>query len=273
MSAPQPPPSFETAWERLGRLYPAESWFRDVHLAENRGRIRRMLGDITSRVPAGPDVEVVDVGCFNGFLCQLLHQLGYATTGIDAIADSAVPERADLMASIDAPFHFGNFNERDPFPTCPRGRFAAAIVGEVFEHILFHPLGFVEQVRDLLRPGGLMILTTPNPYTLANVMRLLRGRWITWGDTEFATMPKLDGTGRMISYEGIHYREYGQQTLVEVVEKAGFEVIERAYLASDPHPRQPWLRRTIKGMPMWRWLASHRLFGHGHYLVASRRDG
>lgn len=261
---------FEEAWRKVGELYPAESWFRDVHLAENKGRIRRIVGDVSTLVPPAPENAVVDVGCYNGFLCYLLHQLGYSTAGMDALADEAVPERAQVLESIGAPFHFANFNGLDPFADCPKDHYSAAILGEVFEHILNHPLGLLAGILGILRPGGILILTTPNPHTLANVVRLLRGRSIVWGDREFASMPKVAADGQIISYEGIHYREYSQALLAEMVTKAGFEVIRAEYLGSTAHARQPWINRAIKATPVWAILEGTRLFGAGNYLVCRR---
>ncbi len=272
MNHRQDPISFEAAWQELGQSYPAGSWFRDTHLAENKGRIRRIVTDLVQLLPAEPGARVIDIGCFNGFLCHLLSLHGYPTAGIDALPDKDVPERAALMARLGAPFHFANFNEPEPFPDCPTGTFAAAILGEVFEHILYHPLGLLTKIRELLKPGGYLILTTPNPYTLANALRLLRGQGFIWGDTDFATMPKLDPRGRLISYECIHYREYHQDLLVSLMTQAGFDVVKRAYLAATTHPKQPWTARLLKASPLWNWLEGTRLFGSGNYVIGRRRD-
>ena len=260
--------SFRKAWSKLGALYPPASWFRDEHLAENRNRIERILCDIQRLVRPGPDVRVIDVGCFNGFLCYLLHQYGYQTAGTDALPDSAVPERQELMASLNAPYYPGNFNQPNPFPDCPRQHYSAAILGEVFEHILYHPVGFLQQIGALLTPGGILILTTPNPYTLANAVRMLRGRGFIWGDTEFATFPKIDSRGHMITHEQVHYREYSREVLVDAIQRAGFKVLETRYIGPSVHAKQPLLTRFIKRLPFWPWLQSTRLFGSGHYIVA-----
>lgn len=273
MSTTQAKPSFEVAWSKLCAGYPAVSWFRDVHLAENHSRIERIVHDLTQLVPPERDTSVIDVGCFNGFLCYLLHLMGYETAGIDALADSVVPERAELMARIRAPFFHGNFNEADPFPDCPKGCYSAAVLGEVFEHILLHPVGFLQQVGSLLKPGGILILTTPNPYTLTNALRILRGRGIIWGDMEFISLPKIDAHGRMTTHEDVHYREYSREILLKGLEMAGFAVLSAQYCGLSPHAKQPLLTRWIKQTPLWPRLQRVRLFGSGHYVVARWQPG
>ena len=273
MSSSQSKPTFDIAWSKLCATYPAVSWFRDVHLAENHSRIERIVHDLNHLVPPQQDTSIIDVGCFNGFLCYLLHLMGYETAGTDALADSKVPERAELMARIRAPFFQGNFNEADPFPDCPRGCYSAAVLGEVFEHILLHPVGFLQQVGSLLKPGGILILTTPNPYTLANALRILRGHWIMWGDTEFVSLPKINADGHMITHEEVHYREYSREILIKAIEMAGFKVLSAQYCGPSPHAKQHFLARLIKKTPLMSRLQRLRLFGSGHYVVAQWQPG
>ena len=41
--------------------------------------------------------------------------------------------------------------------------FDVGVMGEVIEHIPNHPLGLMREVARVLRPHGLLALTTPNP--------------------------------------------------------------------------------------------------------------
>lgn len=109
------------AWQRLKALYPRDEWFSSVHLEENKPRLLRMMGDLQKRLPPGTDRKVVDVGCFNGFLCYLTSQLGYQAAGIDALDIGKVPERTEVMAAVNAPFYEANLNHLDPFPASNRG--------------------------------------------------------------------------------------------------------------------------------------------------------
>ena len=95
--------------------------------------------------------------------------------GHSAVHGDEEVERLITWTDLNAPYYPGNFNQPNPFPDCPRQHYSAAILGEVFEHILYHPVGFLQQIGALLTPGGILILTTPNPYTLANAVRMLRG--------------------------------------------------------------------------------------------------
>jgi 2-polyprenyl-3-methyl-5-hydroxy-6-metoxy-1,4-benzoquinol methylase len=263
-----PATTAEEAWDRVKQVYPDSTWFGGTHLEENKPRLTRMLGDVMAWHPPGTPARIVDVGCFNGFLCYAFGQLGYQTAGIDAIDEKQVPERARILGEVKAPCYAGSFNELDPFAAVPQAAFDVAILGEVIEHIVNHPVGFARAVGRLLRPGGRLILTTPNPYTLANAVRVIRGQSTCWGDGEFASLPKFDPSRGVITYEGIHYREYGRQPLLNLLTEAGFQIERHQYLAMGAARRQHAIKRLAKSLPLWRWLAAGRLFGMTHYVVA-----
>lgn len=265
-----PVKTIKEAWARLKFLYPEDTWFGGVHLEENKPRLTKMLTDMTRWHPQGTTARLVDVGCYNGFLCYLFGQLGYETTGIDALGQEVVPERPRILAEVGAPYFEANFNALDPFAKLPAAHFDVAILGEVIEHILNHPVGFARAIRGLLKPGGRLILTTPNPLTLANAFRVLRGQSTCWGDSEFAAMPKQDAAGGLISFEGIHYREYGRSALLALLREAGFIIESHAYLSMGTSRNQTVLKRAIKALPGWRQLEQSRLFGMSHYVVARR---
>ncbi|WP_200531942.1 methyltransferase domain-containing protein [Halorubrum sp. LN27] len=49
------------------------------------------------------------------------------------------------------------------------------VAGELIEHVS-DPGGLIESARRHLRPGGQVVLSTPNPWLLAHVRRVLGGR-------------------------------------------------------------------------------------------------
>jgi SAM-dependent methyltransferase len=103
---------------------------------------------------------------------------------------------------------------------------------EVFEHIYHHPLGYLRECWRVLRRGGLLLLSTPNPTTFANAVRLALGKEISWGSMAFAETPKLSPEGMPLAVWDIHFREYTQAILSDIVGKLeGAEVLEKGFLA------------------------------------------
>lgn len=266
--------AFEDAWRDLCGQYPEGSWFRDSHLAEGKGRFHRIVRDLFELIPPGTERPVLDVGCYNGFFCYLLHKLGYRTSGFDGIPDEVLPDRPLLLGKIGAEFFPGNLDERDPFQGCPPGRFSAVVLAGVLEIVFNHPFALLSGSRDLLAPGGILVVSAINPHTLANSLRVLRGRSTMEGDAEFARTPKIGADGTVVGYQPkqLVYREYPLPLLVELVEEAGFTVVRKEYFGSRPHPDQAPLVRLVKSTPAWAWMQKQRLFGSGIHLVA-RRNG
>lgn|GEM_PF-3845344 len=76
--------AFEGASLDLCARYPEGSWFRDSHLVEGKGWFQRIVRDLFELTPPGTERPVLDVGCYNGFFCYLLHKLGCRSSGSSA---------------------------------------------------------------------------------------------------------------------------------------------------------------------------------------------
>ena len=70
---------------------------------------------------------------------------------------------------------FQHFNvEKDPFPY-ENDKFDLVIFAEIIEHLLNDPCSVFREIKRVLKPGGILILTTPNVARLENVARLIAG--------------------------------------------------------------------------------------------------
>lgn len=96
-----------------------------------------------------------------------------------------------------------------------------------------------------------------------NAIRTLRGTYSLWGTQDFLSHPKLV-KGEVIDKGDIHYREYTQAELKQVIESNGFELLEASFLAFGSPSNEAALKRLLKSLRLGR----SRLFGSGHYIVA-----
>ena len=64
--------------------------------------------------------------------------------------------------------------EKDPFPY-PDGHFATVICGELIEHLFEDPMHLMSEVNRILKPGGHLVLTTPNIAALRGISAILQG--------------------------------------------------------------------------------------------------
>ena len=67
-------------------------------------------------------------------------------------------------------------NLLDDDPSSFRGAFDLIVLAEVVEHLPVPPYLILAKVRTWLRPGGLLLLTTPNLFRLRNLARMALGR-------------------------------------------------------------------------------------------------
>jgi SAM-dependent methyltransferase len=122
------------------------------------------------------------------------------------------------------PYRYKVFNvERDPFPYADR-EFDIVLCCELIEHLGVDPSQMLCQCHRVLKPGGYLILTTPNVARLDNVFRLLSGRNIY---SAYST----DGV------YGRHNREYTAGELTDLLRLHNFEP---TVTAEDCYPHNPF---------------------------------
>ncbi|HEX5709201.1 MAG TPA: methyltransferase domain-containing protein [Pyrinomonadaceae bacterium] len=100
--------------------------------------------------------------------------------------------------------------ERDLFPFDDES-FDLVLCCEILEHLLINPSHMLYESHRVLRPGGRLLVTTPNVLQWRNVFALLRGRNI---------YDLYRGNG----IYGRHNREYAPGEVAELLEANGFEV-------------------------------------------------
>lgn len=115
--------------------------------------------------PYRKENRLLDVGCGVGQLLDQAREAGWNTFGTE-FTDRAVAICRERGHAI-------NQGPLDP-SSYRRGSFDVIVYSEVIEHINNHREEF-EYVYELLRPGGLLFLTTPNFNSLSR--RILRDRW------------------------------------------------------------------------------------------------
>ncbi|MFC0679526.1 class I SAM-dependent methyltransferase [Lysobacter korlensis] len=105
-------------------------------------------------VPPGNDVRVrvLELGAGGGALSQRLVDLGYALTASDLFVERFAPRE-------HVPFHPLDLN--GVFSTQLPERFDALVALELIEH-LENPHHFMRECFAMLRPGGTMVVSTPN---------------------------------------------------------------------------------------------------------------
>jgi SAM-dependent methyltransferase len=152
-----------------GRLPDWEAGYLEYH--------RRRYQDTLRLLPPGEGRRLLDVGSFPGHLSALAQGRGWEVVGLNnAIEGGGVwtdflercAERRITIRGCEV--------EREPFPL-PTASTDAVLFCELFEHLHLNPFHTLKEIFRVLRPGGLLLLTTPNLRRVETLSRL----WHGWG--------------------------------------------------------------------------------------------
>jgi 2-polyprenyl-3-methyl-5-hydroxy-6-metoxy-1,4-benzoquinol methylase len=95
----------------------------------------------------------LDIGCATGMLIEAMHKEGWDVRGVDVCRESA--EYGKTHRGVDI---FPGTLEEAHFPD---GTFGVVHFSHLIEHVP-DPRGFLGEVRRILAPGGIALITTPN---------------------------------------------------------------------------------------------------------------
>ncbi len=137
-------------------LQPTTSWHLDLpglRLAE-RVYLQRLLRRVRNQF--APGARVLDAGCGDGHISQVLASWGCTVTGIDV---ECKPQDWEKGKTCGVTFCEGSA-EALPFPDA---HFDAALVKDAFHH-MDHPERALAELQRVVKPGGPVVVIEANRY-------------------------------------------------------------------------------------------------------------
>ncbi len=111
--------------------------------------------------------RILDVGCACGFFIEAALKHGFDAYGIEFSKEAVAIARQEIRSRITV----GDVNLRRERE---EDRFDAVVAFDIIEHTQ-NPIKFLEEIRQILRPGGWLMLATPDT---GHFLRYLMGcRW------------------------------------------------------------------------------------------------
>jgi 2-polyprenyl-3-methyl-5-hydroxy-6-metoxy-1,4-benzoquinol methylase len=137
----------------------------EVRARQSRGAssaaVYRLVASVLRERHSGGGT-LLDVGCGTGNLWAYLHGLYDRYVGADVLRYAGFP--------ADAEFHLVDLDAQRL--RLPDGMTDTAVAVETIEH-LENPRAFFRELVRLTRPGGLVVVTTPNQLSLLSKLTLL----------------------------------------------------------------------------------------------------
>jgi 2-polyprenyl-6-hydroxyphenyl methylase/3-demethylubiquinone-9 3-methyltransferase len=170
----------EDWWDEKGKFRPLHQ-IAPVRLAFLRDEMVRHFGLAPRRRRPLEGLEVLDVGCGGGLICEPLARLGARVSGLDPAPESiAAARRHAAGQGLAIDYRLGRIEDL----AAEARRFDALVCLEVIEHVP-DPAAFLSTAAVLLRPGALFLASTINrtlkAYLLAIVAAEYILRWLPAG--------------------------------------------------------------------------------------------
>jgi 2-polyprenyl-3-methyl-5-hydroxy-6-metoxy-1,4-benzoquinol methylase len=167
--------------------------------------------------------RVLDVGCGEGRFTAELAAAGAGVVGID-MAEEPLRRARAAHPGVDVRL----IDACGPWALADAS-FDAVWAGEVIEHVA-DTTGWLSEVRRVLRPGGRLLMSTPNHSRLAVLRLALSARTF---DAHFD--PRAD-----------HLRFYTRRTLISLLEDLGFQEVSISVAAGPPGARRLLLAQAVR---------------------------
>lgn len=221
------------ATSELRRIYPSNYYSFDEGQRSNplvsffRRRLEGMKAKVFGRLLGPGPKRILDVGCGDGRFLEVLRDFGsseWELRGIDI--DEQAVERAKARG-IQA--EFARLEDFDPGDE----RFDMVVQFQVIEHVSA-PDEMARKVFDLLVPGGLFVVETPDVAGWDEALY----RDGLWGGYH---IPR-------------HWTLFTPQTLGQLLERAGFEIVRAEPLISTSFWINSFYNQALVNGRSQRWL-------------------
>ena len=254
--APEPveidPVVFETWLSPEGREYGAKHVSRFVHTLQ-----------ITP--PGDASKSILEMGAYMQMSPALQHTLGYGTVRGCYYGELGRVDHKHITSDTGQVFEceVDHFNaEKDIFPY-PDESFDTVLCCELLEHLVEDPMFMMGEINRILKPGGHLVLTTPNVGSRRSISAILLGYHPAFFPA-YIRPRKADEEA-----EARHNREYVPMEVQHLLTDSGFDlvILETGEFLEEPHPELHWVTHLLE-----RYKLSHNLRGDGIYAVG-RKSG
>jgi hypothetical protein len=213
--------------------------------------------------PGDPSRSVLEMGAYMQMTAPLKFCLGYGSVRGCYYGQLGQTDHKTIVSESGEIFEceIDLFDaEKDTYPYADAS-FDTVLCCELIEHLFTDPMHMMSEINRLLKPGGHLVLTTPNIGSLRSVSAILLGYHPAFFPAYIR--PRREGG----ESEARHNREYVPMEIQHLLTDSGFEMVrlETGEFLDEPHPEFGWVAHLLK-----RYNLSHDLRGDGIYAVGRK---
>lgn len=231
------PPIFNPAWSaEVKRVYEhdMQEWWDKSRAPHIWNMYHAQQALYTRLLPASTGLKILDVGCAQATLALRLAEHGHLVTAVD-IRQAFLDYAQSRYTHGKIEFICSNVFERDL-----TAEYDVIFANQIIEHLVY-PVDFVRKLSDGLKPGGKLIMSTPNGRYIKNTLPSFTalGDPAQWEEQQFTA----DGDG--------HFFAYLPTELKHIMDDAG--LINTQVMPFETP-----------------WISGHMKFRHLHRLLPAR---
>jgi ubiquinone/menaquinone biosynthesis C-methylase UbiE len=189
----------------------------------------------------GQGENILDIGCGNGYLLYQFRNCYKKLIGLEYSPQRLAQAKVNLADYEFVPIQ-GSAEDLGKIDTDSIDRIISA---DTIEHIPDVYVAVAEMYR-ILKPGGTLIINTPNIAFAKKRMLLLFGRFPS-------TSQPNEGVGSDTLYDGGHLHYFTFRSLRLILEKAGFKVVEKVGYGKLGYIHNIWPSLMSVGV---QWIAA-----------------
>ena len=201
------------------------------------GPFRERIGSSVMWLDASRRGRLLDVGCGSGQFLANMRDLGWEVMGVEPDPEAARVAREKLGLEVCQ----GTLAESE----FPQDSFDVVTMSHVIEHVP-DPLGLLKECKGILKPGGRLVLVTPNIESLG--ARVFGEFWRGWEPPRHLFLFSPRTLSRCVESAGLQNR-----VLTTPANGARFMWTESRLLRRDgvlPGGRPPWSPTANVGTPV-----------------------
>ncbi len=223
----------------------------------------RLVKTLEMIPPGGPCDRILEMGAYLQITPALRSKLGYGYVRGCYFGKLGRVDHKEVVSTEGEAFtcdvdHFDAEHDRFPYEDA---YFSTVLCCELIEHLFEDPMHMMGEVNRILKPGGHLVLTTPNIAAMRGISAILLG----YHPGFFHAYIRPADSGEV---DARHNREYTPREIHRLLENSGFEVarLETGEFRDLPHPEFGWVVHLLQ-----RYRLETDLRGDGIYAVGRKK--